>query len=130
MDQSGNREEIQPLKAGDEELEAWATSDSGNNNAASKLQQLRSDSSTKWCMMTCVCISYLSLFHSSVCVSAIEEKIIDLFDITLSEFGLLSDSILLLAGCPAAFFTPQIIYLLNNNIYHAMIFGMYYICLP
>ena len=72
-------------------------------------------------MLFCICICWGSVLHSTVCVSSIEAKIIDAFNLSYTEFALLSNVVLTIAAIFGSFFVPFIINLVNKNVYSAVI---------
>ena len=110
-----NIDELSPLQLDNERDEAEIKLD---------MVQLRSDSTTKWRILLYGCISWASLFHTTVCVSAIQEEISILLSLSDVEFSLLSTVILSLTAMIAAPFATTIVKrFLNDNIYYGVIFG-------
>ena len=88
------------------------------------LAQLRSNSDTKWKILFYGCISWMCLFHSTVCISAIQEDISNIMSLSDVEFSLLSTVLLALTAMMTAPFATAIINRwLDDSIYHGVIFG-------
>ena len=116
-----NIDEISPLRLENETDESEIKLD---------MVQLRSDSMTKWKILLYGCISWISVFHTTFCVSAIQEEISILLSLSDVEFSLLSTVILSLTAMIAAPFATEIVNrFLDHNIYYGVIFGNGVICI-
>ena len=107
-----------------DEIVALRSKDDLNDHEQADLVQLRSDSSTKWKILLYGCISWVSVFHTTFCVSAIQEDMSNLLFLTDVEFSLLSTVILAFTAMIAAPFATKIVNrFLNESIYNGVIFG-------
>ena len=95
-----------------------------NASTPLNLAQLRSNSDRKWKILLYGCISWMCLFHTTVCISAIQEDISNILSLSDVEFSLLSTVILALTAMMTAPFATAIINRwLDDSIYHGVIFG-------
>ena len=113
-----------------DEIVALRPKDGLNDQEQVDLVQLRSDSSTKWKILLYGCISWVSVFHSTFCISAIQQDMSNLLVLTDVEFSLLSTVILAFTAMIAAPFATKIVNrFLNESIYNGVIFGNILICI-